>query len=147
MDRYLVVIDDSETASELGAHAVEVAEALGSEIIFGRFADEDEYQTRLREAATLGREIESIEKAEEHAEEIAAEFAAETVGDRDVTYRSVGVVDRMPDSIAEFAHEEDCDQVFVTGKRRSPTGKALFGDRAQHVILNFDGLVTVNKPE
>jgi len=33
--------------------------------------------------------------------------------------------------------------VFVRGRRRSPTGKAVFGDTAQAVILNFDGFVTV----
>lgn len=147
MDRYLVVADGSDAASELGAHVAEVAESLDAEIVFGRFVDEDEYQSRLQQAATARRDIESIEEAQEYAEEVAAEFADEVVGDRDVTYRSVGIIDKMPDSIAGFAHEEDCSQVFITGRRRSPTGKALFGDRAQHVILNFDGFVTVNKTE
>jgi len=32
--------------------------------------------------------------------------------------------------------------VFLTGKKRSPTGKAVFGDRSQAIILNFDGPVT-----
>ncbi|MCQ4332107.1 universal stress protein [Natronomonas sp. F2-12] len=147
MDRYLVVADDSDAARELGSHAVELAEAFGIELVFARFVDRDNYQTRLQEAASLGRNIESIEAAERHAEEIAEEFAAEVVGDRDVSYRSAGIVDAMPEVISEFAHEEECDQVFIAGKQRSPTGKAIFGDRAQHVILNFDGFVTVNKTD
>jgi nucleotide-binding universal stress UspA family protein len=147
MDRYLVVADDSDAARELAKHAIELAESFGAELVFGRFVDQDDYQSRLQEAASLGRNIESVEAAEEHAEEIAEEFAAEAVGDRDVSYRSVGVVDLMPNAIAEFAHEADCDQVFIAGKQRSPTGKAIFGDRAQHVILNFDGFVTVNKTD
>jgi hypothetical protein len=33
--------------------------------------------------------------------------------------------------------------VFLAGRKRSPTGKALFGDQTQAVILDFDGAVTV----
>ena len=147
METYLVVTDDSDATRDLGAYAAEIAEPLDAELIFGRFVDKDEYQTRLQRAASTSREIESVEEAIEHAREVAEEFADDIVGDRDVPYRSVGVVDSMPRSIVEFARDEGVDQIFISGERRSPTGKAIFGDRAQHVILNFDGFVTVNKSD
>lgn len=147
METYLVVTDDSDSTRELAEYAAQIAEPLDAELIFGRFVDEDEYQNRLQRAASTSREIESIEEATAHAEELAEEFAVEAVGDRDVSYRSVGIVDTMPRSIVEFARDEGVEQIFISGERRSPTGKAIFGDQAQHVILNFDGFVTVNKAE
>jgi len=147
MEKYLVVTDDSTATKELGAYAAEIAEPLDAELIFGRFIDEDEYQNRLQRAASTSRQIDSIKDATSQAEQLAEEFAAEAVGDRDVSYRSVGIIDKMPEAIVEFADEEGCEQIFISGERKSPTGKAIFGDRAQQVILNFDGFVTVNKPE
>lgn len=147
METYLVVTDDSDSTRELAKYAAQIAEPLGAELIFGQFIDEDEYQTRIQRAATTSRQVDSIEEAKEHAKEMAEEVAIEAVGDRDVSYRSVGVIDRMPRAIVEFANEEGCEQIFISGERRSPTGKAIFGDQAQHVILNFDGFVTVNKSD
>jgi nucleotide-binding universal stress UspA family protein len=44
--------------------------------------------------------------------------------------------------LAEARHR-GCDHVFVTGRKRSPAGKAIFGDVAQRIVLEFDGAVTV----
>ncbi|WP_416840226.1 universal stress protein [Haloferax sp. DFSO52] len=47
-------------------------------------------------------------------------------------------------TLLEIADRSGCDHVFVPGTSRSPTGKAVFGDRTQDVILGFDGFVTVS---
>ncbi|MFC6907201.1 universal stress protein [Halalkalicoccus tibetensis] len=49
----------------------------------------------------------------------------------------------IPDIILTEANKRNCDHIFVTGEKRSPTGKAVFGDTAQSIILNFEGPVTV----
>jgi len=41
-------------------------------------------------------------------------------------------------SILEMADEIDADAICVAGRKRSPTGKALFGSVSQSVILNTD---------
>ncbi|MFC6724399.1 universal stress protein, partial [Halobium palmae] len=63
--------------------------------------------------------------------------------DLDVSYDVVAAVGDESDRIFEVAAERDCDHLFLSGRRRSPTGKALFGDRTQRALLNFDGPVTV----
>ncbi|MFC7233685.1 universal stress protein [Saliphagus sp. GCM10025308] len=46
-------------------------------------------------------------------------------------------------AILDAAEEHGCDHIFLVGRKRSRTGKALFGSLAQTIMLTFDGQVTV----
>lgn len=143
MNRALVLVQDSDASGKLAHRAATIADATGAELVVARILDEEEYKEALQDSASSGKTIDSVPKAEERAEQIASEFAAEAFSDLDVSYRSLGAVAQLPDSIPEIAQEEGCDHIYLVGRRRSPTGKAIFGDLAQSVILNFDGMVTV----
>jgi nucleotide-binding universal stress UspA family protein len=77
-------------------------------------------------------------------EEITAfvEDALEEPGTVETVVKVADEGDRV-DTVLDAAAERDCDHVFLVGKRRSPTGKALFGDLTQDIILEFDGTVTL----
>lgn len=47
------------------------------------------------------------------------------------------------EALIRLGEKHDCDHAFITGQNRSPSGKALFGDDPQQVLLNFEGYVTV----
>lgn len=47
------------------------------------------------------------------------------------------------ESILKTAEENDSDAIVVAGRKRSPTGKALFGSVSQSVILSTDRPVIV----
>lgn len=47
------------------------------------------------------------------------------------------------ETIVEVAAELDVDNVTMSGRRRSPTGKMLFGSTTQSVLLGADRPVTV----
>jgi len=47
------------------------------------------------------------------------------------------------DEILRYAVEHDADQICVGGRKRSPTGKALFGSVTQKVILGTNRPVLV----
>lgn len=48
------------------------------------------------------------------------------------------------ETVIEVAEEIDADHLFTLGQKRFPTGKALVGNIAQYVVLNFNGYVTLN---
>lgn len=47
------------------------------------------------------------------------------------------------DLIVSIADERDVDHILVTGRRRSPAGKVLFGSVTQSVVINSTVPVTV----
>jgi nucleotide-binding universal stress UspA family protein len=67
----------------------------------------------------------------------------------DVDADIVGAVSGKDQSetVLQVARRNDCDHIFLSGGKRSPAGKALFGDFAQSVLLGFDGCVTVRMTE
>lgn len=142
MDSALVVLTSEEADDQLLAAAKQFVTGTDTELVVCRFIDEDKYQSNLQRKAESGGDTPSIDELEVSAREKATEVAEMAFGD-DVPYTSLGVVGDLPGHVFRIADEHGCDHVFITGKERSPTGKALFSDIAQSVIINFDGPVTV----
>jgi nucleotide-binding universal stress UspA family protein len=143
MKRALVVVGDSSEAHELGTEAGRLAAGANAELHVVQFIDQAEYETQLQRAATSSQNIESIQEAKAQAEKIAEGFAEETLGGINIDVHTDGVIDEMPGAVVSYAIDNGCDHIFIAGEKRSPTGKALFGDTTQSIILNFDGSVTV----
>ena len=149
MERALAVIDDTDAHRRLLAEAGQMAKATGAELVLFSWATpvgfEDDAET-----------LEAVESAEhttfsgidalDGVRGFAREFAGDVLGGDGSDFDVTAVVtdeDDLADEILDAADRLDCDHVFVVGRRRSPTGKVIFGDVAQRVILNFDGPVTV----
>lgn len=143
MDRALLVIDDEMDRSFI-ERAGRLTSGVGAELLVITVVDEGEYQGRVERAATKGEAVETVEEAEAEGASEAEAFVADALDGVDVTYRTDGVVGRLPDAVLEYAAANDCDHVFISGPRRTPAGKAVFGDATQSIILNFDGPVTVH---
>ncbi|WP_207592738.1 universal stress protein [Halomontanus rarus] len=147
MERPLVVTDSSENVVEIIREAGELAADTDSPLTVLTVVTESEYE---KDAEVLGT-IEAVEGSSydlgpvAYAKEVAQTAIADLLSDLDIEIEAIGKFvdddsDRA-DAILEVAAENDCDYVFLMGRRRSPTGKAIFGDTAQSVILNFDGYV------
>jgi nucleotide-binding universal stress UspA family protein len=149
MDRGLVVLRDTGHTEQLLREAGEHAAGVGAELLLLSFISEDDYEENLETLNSIG-DIENVNYDEtaalEAVEEDVEDAAKAAFGDRSVDYVSNVVVtegDEYADATLEVAAEHDCDHVYVVGRERTPTGKAIFGDQVQKLILNFDGFVTV----
>ncbi|GAA0237622.1 universal stress protein [Haladaptatus pallidirubidus] len=150
MQRGLVVIDDTETHRNLLEEASRFARNTDAKLILFSWITPEQFEEQLDALATA-EETERTSYGEFTAQEAAVQFgekfAKETLSKMvdDVEYEVVGDVvesDELGSMILDLAEKRGCDHAFIGGQKRSPTGKALFGDITQRVILNFDGLVT-----
>lgn len=142
MHRAIVVLTDESADEQLLAAAKRYATGTDTELLVAKFIDKKEYQKDVRNDAREGNQAPSVEMIEDEAQAEADEVAERAFGD-DISFTTLGVTGSLPKIILEVAKEEDCEHVFIAGRKRSPTGKALFGDIAQAVLLRFDGPVTI----
>lgn len=147
MERALVVTDPSDHAPKLIQEAGELAAALDVPLHVLTVVTQEEFDND----ADVYSAIAATERAEyalgrdEYAEQVATTAIRDLLVELDLETEAIGrgvddASDRA-DAILSVARSKDCDYIFMTGRKRSPTGKAVFGDTAQRVILNFDGYV------
>lgn len=150
MKRALVLVDAAETedvqpteaSKEITRLAGELAAGVGASLYIIHVTTEDEYLDRLESFQSLDVDYD-VDTAAKGAQQFAANVANEVLGDVDVDTQPIGRLGDVEEKVLSVADEFDCDHLFVAGRRRSPTGKAIFGDITQSLILNFDGPVTV----
>lgn len=151
MDNALVVIDDTDTHRALLAEAGRLARDTGAKLTVLAWITPDQIDETAANIEAIER-VEGTSYSEPDPAATATQFArqfAEDVFesfDESVEFTADGIVateSERADEIIETAERLDCDHVFIVGRRRSPTGKALFGDVAQRILLNFDGTVTL----
>lgn len=142
MNRALVVVEPTDRGRDLIELAGDIAAGTGTELILVRVVNEDEYEGNIqRKAQTSMGDVESVEEVMSEAETVAEELGEELLPD-EVTFTTEALFGNLPEDLLERVQELECDHIFITGNRRSPTGKALFGDTTQAILLNFDGPVT-----
>ena len=145
MKRALAVVEASESAKELVREAGELTAGVGAELVLLHVTTNEEYEdtrTSLERIPNLESSY-TAGQALEGARQFAEDLGREVLDGIDVEYEVTGRLGDERDEILNAADEFGCDHVFLAGRKRSPTGKALFGDRTQSVILDFDGAVTV----
>ncbi|MFC7137095.1 universal stress protein [Halobaculum litoreum] len=145
MDHALAVVGPTETAKTLTREAGELAAGVDATLTLLHVTDEDEYdeQREQLQQVTRGDSTYSVGQAVEGARAYASDIGREVLEGVGIEYEAVGSVGERAETVLREARERDCDHVFVTGAKRSPTGKALFGDDTQRIILEADRPVTV----
>jgi nucleotide-binding universal stress UspA family protein len=144
MERALAVVEAKEATKDLVAEAGKLATGVDAELLLLHVTTEDEFQERrstLENVAGLDSEY-NVDNARSGAERFARKVGIEVLED-DSEFTAMGRIGDPQEAILNTANQEDVDHIFIHGKQRSPTGKAVFGDTAQAIILNFDGPVTV----
>ena len=145
MDHALAVVGPTEAAKTLTREAGELAAGVGAELTLLHVTDEDVYDEQREQLQQLssGDSTYSVGQAVEGARSYARDIGREVLEEVDVDYDAVGSLGDRAETVIREARERGCDHVFVTGNKRSPTGKALFGDDTQRIILDAEYPVTV----
>jgi nucleotide-binding universal stress UspA family protein len=145
MDRALAVVDAEESTKALVREAGELAAAVDAELVLLHVTTTEEYEDRRHAMESIPNSSVgySGQKARQGAGEFADDVGRDVLEGLDVSWEAVGELGDEQTEILDVAEAYDCDHLFIAGEKRSPTGKALFGDLTQSVILNFDGPVTV----
>lgn len=145
MEKALAVVEGTDGAKDLVREAGELAAGVDASLVLVHVTTEDEYkETResLEQIPDMSTSY-SMNRAREGARQFAEDLGREVLDGVDVDVETVGRLGNKRKEILATAHEYGCDHVFLAGRKRSPTGKAVFGDVTQDVILEFDGAVTV----
>jgi nucleotide-binding universal stress UspA family protein len=146
MNRVLVVVEETESTKELVREAGELAAGVEAEVYLVHVTTREkfsEYATSLADIPDRDTGY-SIDRAKEGACQFAENIGQEVLEGLAVEYETIGALGDKKEQVLKIAHQKDCDHLFISGRKRSPTGKALFGDVTQSILLTFDGMVTVN---
>jgi len=132
--------NDASRIEELARTVIDIAGPAGANVVIAHVFTDDEYET-------------AVDRLEFEA---VAEADPDDVADRHTTVRELeeqlveagiestvrGAVGDHGDEIVALAEDIDADLIVVGGRKRSPTGKAVFGSTAQEVMLSSPCPVT-----
>lgn len=132
----LAAIEENERSKRIIRIAYDLATTYDDTLVALHVIPEEESTEHVRsmqEVATL--EDFSVTDDMEGAKQFAREFVIETIGD---VVEARGRVGDVADEILAEADRIDPRYLVISGRRRSPAGKAIFGNTAQRILLNAD---------
>lgn len=136
----LAAIDENSASKEVVSIAYDLATTYDDTLVVMHVIPEEDYEAHRESLKnTSGLSSFSVSQEEKGAERFVRRFVDEAVEDVDV--ERVEPRGRVGDAASEILAEADSVDpryLVVGGRRRSPTGKALFGDTAQRILLNAD---------
>ncbi|MFW5974545.1 MAG: universal stress protein [Natrialbaceae archaeon] len=134
---------DTERAAELAEAVIEVAGPAGATVHLTHVFTPEEFQEaadRLNFESASSADPDAVARRHGTIRTLISEL-----GDAGIEYVIHGRVGDHAERIVDLATELEADRVVVGGRRRSPSGKAVFGSVAQDVMLESPCPVTFVK--
>lgn len=132
--------EDEDRAKRLGEATIDVAGPTGADVVLTHVFTQREYDEvidRLDFSAN-----DRPDPSEVAARHVETRTIAQSLDAAGIDYEIRGSVGDRGEAIVELATDIGADRVIVGGRRRSPTGKAVFGSTAQEVMLSSPCPVT-----
>lgn len=123
---------DEGNGTKLAQTAADIAGPANARIVVAQVFTRDEYEATAKSTGVEG-------DPETTADEIASKHGtlsvvAEYLNDGGLDHEIRNVVGPHSDTIVELA--ADADLTIIGGRKRSPSGKAIFGSTTQDVLLS-----------
>ncbi len=137
VDNIVVSIEpaDRDTLDTLVAETIEVAEPGDPTVHLQYLFDTDEFEEIIEQIDPDTGSAVSADDVAARQESVTAPVAM--LEDHGIDYEISGISGGQPsEQIIRRANELDADLLVVGRSKRSPAGKAMFGDYAQQVLLN-----------
>jgi nucleotide-binding universal stress UspA family protein len=123
--------NDADRVEALAAAVTEIAEPTGARVELLHVFGEDGFESVRERLDQPEASPTAAARRQKTVRDLTAAFDAV-----DVQYEVRGRVGEKADAIVAEAEDVAADRVFVAGRARSPTGKAVFGSTAQTVMLS-----------
>lgn len=139
----LAAIDEKERSKEVVTIAYDLATRYDDRLVALHVVPTEDYEAHKRSIEQIPEFQDfSLDQEVESAERFARRFVLETVDDVDTgMVEPRGRIGDVADEILAEAANVEPRFLVISGRRRSPAGKALFGNTAQKILLNAEAPV------
>lgn len=136
----LAAIDENERSRQVVEIAYDLALAYDDELIALHVVPNETFESHRESLqAVPGFEDFSVSQQASSAREIARRFVRHSLDDVDWDRVEVrGRVGSVTEKILAEATAVEPRYLVISGRRRSPTGKAIFGNTAQDILLSAE---------
>lgn len=133
--------NDQERAGRLGTETIDVAGPCGATVVLAHVFTDEEFTATCDRLDIHPDSEEAVPNAVARRHTTIRSLRS-SMEDANVDYEIRGAIGDRGEEIVALAETVTADRVVVGGRRRSPTGKAVFGSIAQEVMLSSPCPVT-----
>lgn len=102
-------------------------------IVMCRFTDKDLESIVTNLESSKVENIDELAARRSGVGEVVAQLEQKGI---ECTVRGVETTDTEGEAILSTAADADADRIYIYSRKRSPTGKAIFGSDLQHILFN-----------
>ncbi|WP_266075095.1 universal stress protein [Haladaptatus caseinilyticus] len=131
---------DADRTDRLASAVADVAGPTGATVVLAHVFTNEEFDDVLER-------LDYDPSGKPNSDEVATRHAtirslSNALDEANIGYSVRGAIGDHAQTIVKLAKDVNADSVFVGGRKRSPTGKAVFGSTAQEVMLSSPCPVT-----
>ena len=130
---------DDDRIERIIRTVVDIAGPADADVILAHVFSKEEFDGLVEQMDFDSGGVPPDDVARRHA---TVRNASKALDDAEIEYVIRGGVGDKGQRIVELAEDADVDLVVVGGRRRTPTGKAVFGSTAQEILLESPAPVT-----
>jgi nucleotide-binding universal stress UspA family protein len=133
--------NDGDRVTRLAAETIDIAGPAGATVVITHVFTPEEFESRI-DALGFDRQAADVDPDEVVGRYSSVRELAALLDEAGVDYEIRGEIGDYGETVVETAEDLATDMVLVGGRKRSPTGKAVFGSVAQEIMLSAPCPVT-----